>query len=521
MNFKNFLLPLTLALFTMWAIQYWFFYKNSNQSGDGEVKSGQTFIAPQSKFEAQPLKRDIEFGNGYDRNQKPATTVVENEHAIYTFSTDGACLEQLVFKRSAHEGSVITISTLGQQQRSAGHEYCSFLVALDQKTPLRYELVEKRRLASSTELVYRSITEQVLIEKMFSVYDATFQIDLKIRIIPQNNQQIQARLFFDAPLLQEGDRVHDDVIAGVYNNQKGSIEKVTVANIDLNKGWFLPSFFGSEDRYFVHALIADKQSFAQRAYYAIMGHQGLVSILESAPFTASREWNLSFYMGPKEDQTMQVVDRRLEQTLEHSGILAPLSRFLLVVLKYLYGFVHNYGWAIVLMTLLINLILLPLNIKSAKSMKKSAEFQKKLTYIQHRYKDDPDTLNRERQELMNKNGMSMLGGCLPKLMQLPIFFALSRVLSSSIELYRAPFIGWIHDLSSPDPYYVLPTLIGALMIFQPTAMVDPRQRFTMIAVALVFGAFALKFSAGLCLYILVGIVLNSLQVLLQQKLNWM
>ena len=228
---------------------------------------------------------------------------------------------------------------------------------------------------------------------------------------------------------------------------------------------------------------------------------------------------MSFYFGPKEDEAMNGVDPRLTQTLDHSGILAPLSRLLLLILKYLYSFLHNYGWAIIVMTFLINLILLPLNLKSAQSMKKYADFQKKLTYLQQRYKDDPDTLARERTELISKNGMPGVGGCLTKLMQLPIFFALSRVLSSSIELYKAPFILWIHDLSAPDPLYILPMLIMVSMILQPVSN-DPKQRFTMIAVALVFGALATKFSAGLCLYIFVGVLLNGLQMLFQQKMKW-
>jgi YidC/Oxa1 family membrane protein insertase len=353
-----------------------------------------------------------------------------------------------------------------------------------------------------------------------------YQVDLKIRIIPHHDT-VQARVLFGAPVLRETEQINgqsnslkEDAISGIANNQRGSIEKVALANIDLHKGWFLPTFFGSEDRYFVHALIADPQSFAQRGYYDMYGHQGLISILESSPFNTSKEWSLSFYLGPKEDQAMNAVDPRLEQTLEHSGMLAPLSRFLLLVLKYLYGFVHNYGWAIIIMTVLINLILLPLNIKSAQSMKKNAEVQKKLVYLQHRYKDDPDTLNRERNELLSKDGMAMVGGCLPKLLQLPIFFALSRVLSSSIELYKAPFIGWIQDLSVPDPYYVLPTLIGLSLIFQPNAMTDAKQRFMMLALALIFWAVALKFSAGLCLYILVGMILNIIQMFVQQKFNW-
>jgi YidC/Oxa1 family membrane protein insertase len=521
MDIKNFILPLFLALLTMWAIQYWFFTPPA-QRGDS-VQSGQTFIAPQSKMEAQPLIKEVDFIDQDEQPHNDIETVVETDGATYLFSSHGACLEQLTFKRIMN-GKTVAVPTFDATQREL--KECSFLVALDKKTPVHYQLIENKAIAGAQQLTYRAQTELADIEKIFTIYQARYQVDLKIRITPRHDM-VQARVLFGAPVLREARPVNDqsnalkeDAISGIANNQKGSIEKVALANIDLHKGWFLPTFFGSEDRYFVHALVADPQSFTQRAYYDMYGHQGLIAILESALFNTVKEWNLSFYLGPKEDQAMNAVDPRLEQTLEHSGMLAPLSRFLLVVLKYLYGFVHNYGWAIIIMTILINLILLPLNLKSAQSMKKNAELQKKLTYLQHRYKDDPDTLNRERNELLSKNGMAMVGGCLPKLLQLPIFFALSRVLSSSIELYRAPFIGWIQDLSAPDPYYMLPTLIGLGLIFQPNAMTDPKQRFTMIAMALLFWGFTLKFAAGLCLYILVGLILNIIQMFVQQKFNW-
>jgi YidC/Oxa1 family membrane protein insertase len=168
--------------------------------------------------------------------------------------------------------------------------------------------------------------------------------------------------------------------------------------------------------------------------------------------------------------------------------------------------------------MVINLILLPLNLFGSKSFKKYADFQKKLAYLQQRYKNDPDTLARERAELINKNGMPGAAGCLPKLLQLPIFFALSRVLSSAIQLYKAPFL-WISDLSATDPYYILPVLIGSSMLFlAPTN--DPKQRFTMIAMALFFGAFSANLSAGLSLYIFVGVLLGVIQNFFQQKMGW-
>jgi YidC/Oxa1 family membrane protein insertase len=187
-----------------------------------------------------------------------------------------------------------------------------------------------------------------------------------------------------------------------------------------------------------------------------------------------------------------------------------------MLLNFLYTFLGNYGWAIVALTVLTKLVLLPFSLSGAKSMKKHAEMQKKLKYLQQKYKDDPETLMRERADLVRKEGLSGLSGCLPILLQLPIFFALSRVLSSSIELYQAPFFGWITDLSARDPYYILPILVALAMLLQATT-VDAAQRMQLIIMALVFGAITANLSAGLCLYIFMSTLLGVVQAMIQQR----
>lgn len=521
MNFRQFLLPLTLAIITTVAIQYFFINRNSHAVQGSEVQSGQTFIAPASATEAQPLNKEIDYAEG-DLQAKAIYTTITTPLAEYLFSSQGGCLSQLTFKR--------VVDGKAQQMRTinpADEKQCSLLVALNTKTPLRYAVVDQKQLEGAHQITYKAETDQAIIQKTFTVYDAKMQVDLDLNITPKHGST-RARIFFGSPVTLDVDEngqaivvsVEDpyNITSGIYNTQKGSVQKESLAKLDLHKGWFAPTFFGSENRYFVHALVADTNSFAQRAYYTATGKTELISILESAEINAPTQWHLSFYFGPKEDSAMNLVDARLGQTLEYSGLLAPLSRLLLMILNFLYQYVHNYGWAIVIMTILINLVLLPLNIRSAKSMKKYGEFQKKLAYIQARYKDDPDTLARERTELINKHGLPGVGGCLPKLLQLPIFFALSRVLSGSFELYHAPFL-WMNNLSAKDPYYILPISIVILMIVQANAA-DPKQRFMVIGIALVFGAAAANFSAGLSLYILVGVVLNGLQMYLQNRFGW-
>src|SRR6185312_17004793 len=175
------------------------------------------------------------------------------------------------------------------------------------------------------------------------------------------------------------------------------------------------------------------------------------------------------------------------------------------------------GWAIVIMTLLVRMLVLPLNMSTFKSSRKMQKLQPMVKSLKERYKDDSQALNQEMMKLWKENGVNPVGGCLPMLLQLPIFFAYYRVLGQSIELYQAPFMFWIHDLSLKDPYFVLPILMGVAMWMQqkltPTAM-DPNQAKIMQFLPVVFSFMMISLPSGLTLYIFV----NTITGVLTQKL---
>ena len=163
--------------------------------------------------------------------------------------------------------------------------------------------------------------------------------------------------------------------------------------------------------------------------------------------------------------------------------------------------------------------MLPFTIKGEQSMQKSKEFQKKMSYVQQRYKGDSQRVKEEQAALIRKHGMPGMAGCLPMLLQLPIFFVLSSVLRSSIELYKAPFL-WIPDLSARDPFYILPILVTVVMLLQPQpAGTDIKNRLPLIGMSLVFGAFTSTFSAGLALYIFASTFLNVVQTGIQRAIK--
>ncbi len=215
------------------------------------------------------------------------------------------------------------------------------------------------------------------------------------------------------------------------------------------------------------------------------------------------DFSVNGYVGPKEYDQLESIDPRLTSVIEY-GFFTFISKPLFIFLKYIHSIVGNWGWSIVLITLIIRLILYPLTYKGMVSMNKLKELSPKIKQIQADNKGNPQKTNAKMMELYKKEGANPMGGCLPMLMQIPVFFAIYRVLLNTIELKHSPWIGWIHDLSVMDPYYVLPILMGASMFWQqritPTNFTDPMQEKIMKFLPLIFTFFFVTFPAGLTLY---------------------
>jgi YidC/Oxa1 family membrane protein insertase len=510
MNFKEIVFAVCLAVVVTRGVEYFLFSPQKNVATDTRI-SGESFIVPQIR--QHELNKEIDF---IDVETVPHAikTEVETDHAHLVFSTHGASLEQLDFKRVNHgaQGDIITtifpVSAVEKEKRC-------FLVGFDGATPYYYTLSSRVDRDDRTVLTYSADFDGGRIEKTFTIFKLTYRIDMMIRLIPHKKSEhgLRPRIFFPAPIMP--DIASYDVISGVMNDVDGSV--VTAVRTALeNKGWTAPAVFGAENRYFIHTMVHDPNQFAQRGYYSLTGVHGLSAIVEGPDVEAESAWTVSFYCGPKEHDAIMAVDSRLAQTLGTSGILAPISNWLLRLLIDLYRYFGSYGVAIIILTILMKIVLLPFSYKSAQGLQKNAEVNHKLKYLQQKYKDNPERLAQERLELIQREGMPGIAGCLPLLLQLPIFVALSRVLSTSVEFYRAPFALW-SNLAAPDPYYILPALIVVMMMLQAMTAADPKQRTTMLIPAFIFGAFSISFSAGLCLYIAVSTFLGVVQTEIQKK----
>ncbi len=233
------------------------------------------------------------------------------------------------------------------------------------------------------------------------------------------------------------------------------------------------------------------------------------------PFVkANSSLELSGYVGAKEWKLFKKLDPRLTDAVEF-GWFTFLSRPFFKVMLVIYNFVGNWGWAIIIFTLLVKLILFPLSYKGMLSMQKLKDLAPKMKDIKERYGKDPAKMNQQMMELYRKHGANPMGGCLPMLLQIPVFFALYRVLLNADELQGAPWILWISDLSRQDPYYVLPILMGITMFLQqhitPNTMTDPMQQKIFKWFPALMTIFFLTFPSGLVLYWLTNNILSIAQ----------
>ena len=222
----------------------------------------------------------------------------------------------------------------------------------------------------------------------------------------------------------------------------------------------------------------------------------------------------SLFVGPKEQNRLKALDvDGIILTVDY-GWLTPVAEPLFWLLEKIHSFVGNWGWAIILLTLLVKLIFYPLSAASYKSMAKMKKLQPRLQTLKERYGDDKQKFQQEMMKLYKTEKVNPAGGCLPILVQIPVFIALYWVLLESVELRQASFALWLRDLSLPDPYYVLPVVMGASMLAQQylnPAPLDPLQKKIMTALPIVFTVFFLWFPAGLVLYWVVNNLLSIAQ----------
>ncbi|KGQ50812.1 membrane protein insertase [Gallibacterium anatis] len=297
------------------------------------------------------------------------------------------------------------------------------------------------------------------------------------------------------------------------NYKKYSFEDMQKENLSIKtkQGWA-----AILQHYFVSAWIpnqdADNQLYTStQGDFAYIGFRGPVaSIANGATDTISSQ----LWVGPKLQNEMETVAPHLDLTVDY-GWAWFIAKPLFWLLQFIQSLVHNWGLAIIGVTIVVKAILYPLTKAQYTSMAKMRMLQPKIQEMRERFGDDRQRMSQEMMKLYKEEKVNPLGGCLPILLQMPIFIALYWTFLEAVELRHAPFFGWIQDLSAQDPYYILPLLMGASMFLlqkmSPTPVADPMQQKVMMFMPVMFTFFFLWFPSGLVLYWLVSNIITIIQ----------
>ncbi|MBU2599871.1 membrane protein insertase YidC [bacterium] len=292
-------------------------------------------------------------------------------------------------------------------------------------------------------------------------------------------------------------------VSAMFTGQKEDWEEIKTCQLLNNISWVAES-----DQYFTLVIVPEGEVNKVVFNKDIKNKMSTSIYLNDKIISPHGDFNFKFkiYLGPKKFEELKALSKNVEDLSE----LNSIALILLWALKSLYKWCHNYGVAIILLTILIKIILYPLTAKGLKSMKEMSKIQPKLAELKEKYKDNKEKFNQELMLLYKKYKVNPLGGCLPLILQIPVFYALFNALNAAIELRNAKFIFWWQDLSQKDPYYILPILMGATMIIQQkmTPTTDPTQAKIMLWMPVVFTVMFLNFPAGLMLYWIVQNILS-------------
>lgn len=305
--------------------------------------------------------------------------------------------------------------------------------------------------------------------------------------------------------------------AGVFfmNGEVDRLDAADIAAQPAREGDF--GYVGVDDHYFLVAVLEPGASTITYQPVSIPPQPGSAGtareLVSFAIAPAQSDAPVRFFIGPKDFDVLAAVDRDLVRVINF-GIFTVIVVPLLRTLNWIHGFVGNYGWSIIILTIILNALMFPLRHKSVVSMRKMQEIQPEAKAIQERYAKlkatDPgkQKMNQELMGLYRERGVNPASGCVPMLLTMPVLFALYALLTVAIELRGAPFMLWIHDLSLPDPYFVIPVLMGASQFWQqwlaPQTGMDPAQQKMMMVMPVVMMVFFLWMPAGVALYLFVS-----------------
>src|SRR6266550_3020220 len=377
------------------------------------------------------------------------------------------------------------------------------------------------------------------VTQVLTFHRGTYVIDVAFDVTNSGSAPITPEAYFQLmrdskQAVAQSSMAPASFVGPVIYNEQDKFKKIEFGEIDkeaadptrkpaytknTDNGWI-----GMIEHYFVAAWLPPESPKFQRQFYTTKLDGGLYTAgVRYADGTiapgATGVVRASLYVGPQDQEQLGKLAKGLDLVVDY-GIFTIIAAPLFWLLKWLHGLLGNWGWAIIAMTILIKSAFYPLNHASARSMAKMKVVAPKMKALQEQYANDKQQLQVKMMELYRQEKINPLGGCLPIVVQIPVFIALYWVLLSAVELRHAPWIGWIHDLSAPDPYFILPIVYAITAYLQvklsPTPITDPVQAKVMQIMPVAFSVMFLFFPSGLVLYWLVN---NCIQIFQQWHMN--
>ncbi|HRO58886.1 MAG TPA: membrane protein insertase YidC [Burkholderiaceae bacterium] len=362
------------------------------------------------------------------------------------------------------------------------------------------------------------------VTRTYTLKRGAYVIDVKDELVNESGVPVQPTLYMqltrDGNSPPGGSKFYSTFTGPVIFTDADKFQKIDFDDIAKGKashsGAASDGWAGIIQHYFVSAWVPEQG--AQREYYKRQVGENLYSVGARQPLGtiaagASATVESRLLVGPQDQRMLEHVAPGLDLTVDY-GWLTAIAQPIYWLLEKLHGLVGNWGWAIVLLTIVIKTIFFPLQAASYRSMARMKAVTPRLTQIRERYGNDRVKMNQAMMELYKTEKINPLGGCLPIVVQIPVFIALYWVLLASVEMRDAPWIGWITDLSAPDPYFILPLIMAGTMFIQvklnPTPP-DPVQAKMMMIMPLVFSVMFFFFPAGLVLYWLVNNIYSIVQ----------
>ncbi len=468
--------------------------------------------------------------------------VLQNDTLVLEISANGAnVIDAKLLKELTAEKKPVELF-----QYTPSHKYFarSGLIALGNADlpnhTSTFKLVQSGKdEAGRPFIVLASERNGVKLEKTFILNPGSYVVEVGHRITQSNLNApplvLYAELVRDASQEQKIGPFDGAFSATTFTGpaaytEKEKFNKLEFTDIEKNKITIPtqvpagdPAWVAMVQHYFASAWIPDDK--AKRDIYAGKIDNNLYRIGMQIPLGALTPGvtvveKVKLFVGPQEESVLETIAPGFA-LLKDYGYLTILAKPIFWLLENIHTYVDNWGWSIILLTILIKLVFFPLSAASYKSMARMKEVQPRLMIMRDQFKGDPQKLNKAMMEMYRNEKINPLGGCLPVLIQIPVFISLYWVLLSSVEMRNAPWIGWIQDLSVPDPYYILPVIMAVSMFVQtklnPTPP-DPIQAKVMLYMPLVFSVMFFFFPAGLVLY---WVVNNLLSIAQQWQINQM